>query len=158
MGFHAKHVPRKLDGYGYVVPRCERRHALACSWSSTKLNHRAPAGRVLLRVFIGRAGDEIDERTGDSTLVKMARDELKTSMNITEPPVFERVFRFVRGMPQYTVGHLPRMDRLDRTMEDTPGVFLAGNSYRGIGIPDAIRSGHTAAERVLGYLREPDQT
>jgi oxygen-dependent protoporphyrinogen oxidase len=151
MGFHAADVPHELSGYGYVVPRSAQRRALACSWASSKLPGRAPEGRVLLRVFLGRAGQEIDQGTDDDTLIAEAREELRSTLGVVEAPIFSRVFRYPNAMPQYTLGHLARMAELDRAISSTKGIFLAGNAYQGVGIPDCIRSGQKAAFKALRY-------
>jgi oxygen-dependent protoporphyrinogen oxidase len=154
MGFKAPDVPHELAGYGYVVPRSERRRALACSWASSKLPGRAPEGHVLLRVFLGRAGQEVDDGTDDDTLIAEAREELRSTLGVVEAPVFSRVFRYPNAMPQYTLGHLTRVAELDRAIAETKGIFLAGNAYHGVGIPDCIRSGQKAAFKALRYTED----
>ncbi len=154
MGFHASDVPHALSGYGYVVPRSARRRTLACSWASSKLPGRAPEGRVLLRVFLGRAGQEVDSATDDDTLLAEAREELRSTLGVVEPPIFSRVFRYPKAMPQYTLGHLARVSELDRAIASTKGLFLAGNAYQGVGIPDCIRSGQKAAFKALRYTED----
>lgn len=154
LGFREADVPRRLNGYGYVVPRKEGRLALACSWATSKLPERAPEGCVLLRVFLGRTGQEIDDATADNDLLDWALEELKSVLGVSERPMFARVFRYPRSMPQYTLGHLDRVDGIEGLAGQTPGVFLAGNSYRGVGISDCIRSGQKAAFAALRYLEE----
>ncbi len=154
MGFDAADVPHALSGYGYVVPRCEQRRTLACSWASSKLPDRAPEGHVLVRVFLGRAGQEIEDETDDDALIAEAREELQATLGIEVAPLFSRVYRYRKGMPQYTLGHLERVAALERAMASTKGVFLAGNSYHGVGIPDCIRSGQKAAFAALRYTED----
>jgi oxygen-dependent protoporphyrinogen oxidase len=139
-------VPRPLDGYGYVIPRLEGRRALACTWTSTKFPHRAPPGYALLRVFIGRAGQSFPWEDGE--LLDLARDELRQTLGITAAPFLWRVFRWEKAMPQYNLGHPERLARIEAALERHPGLALAGNGYRGIGIPDCIHSGQQAAERI----------
>ncbi len=154
MGFRTLDVTRPLNGYGYVVPRCENTMVLACSWTSSKLPNRAPDGNVLVRVFLGRDGREVDDTQSDDALIRTARDEVRAVLGASNDPVFARLFRYPQAMPQYTVGHLDRLAQIDRALESTPGVFLAGNSYRGVGIPDCIRSGQQAASNTLRYLED----
>ncbi len=154
LGFRQADVPRALNGYGYVVPRREGSSTLACSWATSKLPGRAPAGHVLARVFLGRSGQQIGEDTPDGELIDLARTELQSTLGVAQRPVFSRVDRHPQGMPQYTLGHLGRMDRIEKLVTETPGVFLAGNSYRGVGISDCIRSGQKAAFAALRYLEE----
>ncbi len=145
-------VPHPLDGYGYVIPRAEGRDALACTWTSSKFPHRAPDGYALLRVFVGRAGQEAALEGSDNDLLSIARSELEHTLGITAAPMFHRVFRWPDAMPQYNLGHPERLDRIDDRLAQQAGLFVAGSAYRGIGIPDCINSGEQAARDVLSYL------
>ncbi len=145
-------IPRPLDGYGYIIPRAENRPILACTWTSTKFPHRAPEGFGLIRAFIGRAGQEGALDGTDDDLLTLVRDELRRTMGITAPPVLHRVFRWPKAMPQYTLGHLDRLAAIDKRLAAHPGLFVAGNAYRGIGIPDCIASGEQAAEKAFQFL------
>ncbi len=156
LGFRQADVPRDLNGYGYVVPRRVGSQTLACSWATSKLPGRAPAGHVLTRVFLGRSGQDIADATADDELIDLARAELQSTLGVVQQPVFARVDRYSQGMPQYTLGHLERVDRIEKLASETPGVFLAGNSYRGVGISDCIRSGRKAAFAALRYLGEEE--
>ena len=139
-------IPRTLDGYGYVIPRREGRAALACTWTSTKFPHRAPEGYALIRIFVGRAGQEAcwDE----PSLLRMAREEANSTLGVTVEPLLTRVFLWERAMPQYNLGHPQVIARLTSRLERYPGLALAGNAYNGIGIPDCIHSGELAVERI----------
>jgi oxygen-dependent protoporphyrinogen oxidase len=152
LGFREADAPGSRDGYGYVVPRREGRLALACSWATSKLPGRAPDGCILARVFLGRAGQEIDDATADHDLVDLALEELRTTLGVSARPIFSRVYRYPRSMPQYTLGHVERVHRIEGLAADTPGVFLAGNAYHGVGISDCIRSGQKAALAALRRL------
>ncbi len=149
LGYEESDLPRPLDGYGYAIPRREGRKALACTWTSTKFPHRAPAGKALLRVFIGRAGQE-DIAWDEASLEEIAREELRETLGITARPLLTRVTVWERAMPQYTLGHAARLDRINAGLAGLPGLALAGNGYRGIGIPDCIRSGARAVEQLTG--------
>jgi oxygen-dependent protoporphyrinogen oxidase len=149
LAYRQSELPRPLDGYGYVIPRREGRRALACTWTSTKFPHRAPPGYALLRVFVGRAGQEQDIPWDDAGLLTLAQEELRMTLGIAAQPTLWRVFRWERAMPQYNLGHLERLARIEAMSQRWPGLALAGNGYRGIGIPDCIRSGELAAQRIL---------
>jgi oxygen-dependent protoporphyrinogen oxidase len=140
-------IPRDLDGYGYVIPRREGRRALACTWTSTKFPHRAPEGYALLRVFVGRAGQEIPWNEND--LLRLAKEELRLTLSITAEPLLHRVFLWDKAMPQYNLGHPETLRRIENALEKHPGLALAGNGYRGIGLPDCIHSGALAVKKVL---------
>lgn len=142
-------IPRRLDGYGYVIPRREGRKALACTWTSTKFPHRAPEGYALLRVFVGRAGQDIP--WDETELLALAREELKRTLGIAADPLLARVFLWDQAMPQYNLGHPEILKRIEAGLEKHPGLALAGNGYRGIGIPDCIRSAELAVEKILNH-------
>ncbi len=144
-------LPRDLDGYGYVIPRREGRKALACTWTSTKFPHRAPEGYALIRVFVGRAGQDVPWNETD--LLNLAKEELKLTLGITAEPMLQRVFLWEKAMPQYNLGHPDKLKQIDAALGNYPGLALAGNGYRGIGIPDCIRSGELAVERVSKFER-----
>jgi protoporphyrinogen/coproporphyrinogen III oxidase len=151
MAFRLEDVPRPLDGYGYVIPRREGRQALACTWTSTKFPHRAPDGYALVRVFAGRAGQE-DIPWDESGLLEIAREEVRHTLGITAVPVLHRVHVWENAMPQYNMGHPERLERIESRLERWAGLALAGNGYRGIGIPDCIHSGEKAAEKILHQI------
>lgn len=145
-------IPKPLNGYGYIIPRAEGRSILACTWTSTKFPHRAPEGYGLIRAFIGRAGDDDVLRHTDAELLHMVRTELHDVLGITAEPLLYRIFRWPQAMPQYTLGHLNRIATIERRLTGHPGLYVAGNAYRGIGLPDCIASGEAAADKALQWL------
>jgi oxygen-dependent protoporphyrinogen oxidase len=146
-------IPKPLNAYGYIIPRAEGRSILACTWTSTKFPHRALEGYGLIRAFIGRAGDDDVLNRTDAGLLHMVRDELRDVLGIIAEPLLYRIFRWPQAMPQYTLGHLDRVAVIDRRLAEHPGLYVAGNAYRGIGIPDCIASGEAAAASALKHLQ-----
>jgi oxygen-dependent protoporphyrinogen oxidase len=142
-------VPHPMDAFGFVVPSVERRSILAATFSSVKWPGRAPAGEVLLRVFIGGAHAPDAADLDDETLVALARRELRALMGIEAAPRFSLVARYRRCMPQYQLGHRARADAIEAMQRELPGLRLAGNAYRGVGIPDTIRYAETVADELL---------
>ncbi len=153
LAYPAPAVPRRLDGYGYLSPRAEGGPLVACTWTSNKFPGRVPAAHVLVRLFLGRAGMDEVVRRPDEELLDLARRELESLFGISAPPSLARVFRWPKGMPQYTVGHRARLERIERRLARHPGLRLAGCSYRGVGIPDCIASGWEAAEALARSAR-----
>lgn len=142
-------IPHPLDGFGFVVPAIEGCPLIAGSFSSVKYAGRAPEGAVLLRVFCGGALAEHLMDHSDAELVAIARRELAVLLGVRAEPRLVRVRRYVRAMPQYDVGHLDRVRGIEDAVARLPGLSVAGNAYRGVGIPDCIHSGESAAERVV---------
>jgi oxygen-dependent protoporphyrinogen oxidase len=146
-------IPHPLHGHGYVVPRVEGSPILACTWSSRKWAGRAPDGWELIRVFVGRSGQEDAASSSDDALIALARREVATRLGVQAAPSFWRITRWPRGMPQYTLGHPERIERIETALGALPGLFLAGNAYRGVGLPDCIASGERAANEAIAHLR-----
>ncbi len=140
-----------LNGFGFLVPKKERRRLVACTWVGTKFSHRVPDDQAVLRCFLGgvdgRVLDESDER-----LIEAVREELRGFMGITATPSFHQITRWPRSMAQYTVGHQKRVETIHGLIAQHPGLYLAGNAYHGIGIPDCIRMGKQAAEQIAPCL------
>jgi protoporphyrinogen/coproporphyrinogen III oxidase len=140
------------DGTGFVVPLGERTMT-ACTFLSAKWPREEHAGRVILRCFVGSAGRERDLECSDDDLVQAVAGEAEQALELTGPPSAWRVVRWPRAMPQYEVGHLERVERIDDALAATPGLFVTGSAYRGVGIADCVRQGDEAAQRVLSHLR-----
>jgi oxygen-dependent protoporphyrinogen oxidase len=152
LAYRLADLPRELDGYGYVIPRREGRKALACTWTSTKFPHRAPDGYALIRVFVGRAGQDIP--WDEEELLALAKEELRLTLGVRADALVSRVFMWDKAMPQYNLGHPERLTKIDAALQHHPDLALAGNGYRGIGIPDCIHSGELAVERILRFVHE----
>jgi oxygen-dependent protoporphyrinogen oxidase len=143
-------IAHPLDGFGFVVPQVERRPIIAGTFSSVKYAGRAPEGHALLRVFAGGAMNESALEADDAALVETVRAQLAELMGVSGPPLFTRVARHPRAMPQYHVGHAARAEAIERAVARHPGLGLAGGAYRGVGIADCVRAGEAAVEAVSG--------
>lgn len=152
MGFDASRFPRRLRGYGYVVPRAENRAVMAMTWVSSKWPDRAPEGKVLVRAFIGRSGQEQLLAGDDASLIAIAGREVEDVLEVAGEPELTRVYRWERSMPQYNLGHLQRVETIRAECGTIPGFEIAGNMLRGVGIPDCIASGEQAAANLLATL------
>jgi oxygen-dependent protoporphyrinogen oxidase len=145
LAYRRADIRHPLDGFGFVVPQVERRPIIACTFSSVKYPGRAPEGHALLRVFMGGALNEAVLAADDPSLVATARAELAALLGIGAEPLFARVGRYPRAMPQYHVGHSIRVEAIERAAARHPGLRLVGGAYRGVGIADCVRSGEEAA-------------
>jgi oxygen-dependent protoporphyrinogen oxidase len=142
-------IKHPLNGFGFVVPLIENRSLIACTFSSVKFAERAPDDHVLLRAFAGGALQPQIFGLDDAELVPRIDADLRELLGITGRPLFTEVAKWERSMPQYEVGHLDRVAEIESEVSKVSGLALAGNSYRGAGIPDCIRSGENAAESIL---------
>jgi protoporphyrinogen/coproporphyrinogen III oxidase len=148
-GYDQRDLASAPPGFGFLVPRSEGRSILACTFVHVKFPHRAPPGRCLVRCFIGGWGNEaVLDMPDDEVLAAVAKD-LRDIVGITAAPRFARVYRWRGAMAQYVRGHLARVRRIEELRRGIPGLELAGNAYRGIGVPDCIASGQAAATALL---------
>jgi len=139
-----------LGGFGFVVPAVERRGLIACTYASRKFPGRAPEGHELVRAFVGGALRPDALARDDAALADLVRGELREIVGITAAPTLTRVHRHRLAMPQYAVGHLERVAAIEARLAALPGLVLAGAAYRGVGVPDCVRSGEAAANQLPG--------
>jgi oxygen-dependent protoporphyrinogen oxidase len=144
LGYRKDTFDHPINGHGFLVPKLERKYLMGCTWVGNKFNYRVPDDMVVLRCFVGGNGLVLS----DESLVEAARSELRTIMGLQAEPVFHSIARWPNAMAQYTVGHQQRIERMEAILETIPGLQLAGNAYRGIGIPDCVRMGKEAAARI----------
>jgi oxygen-dependent protoporphyrinogen oxidase len=152
LGFHRQQIGHPLDGFGFVVPQSERMRIIAGSFASLKYPGRAPGDDVLIRVFIGGALHPEFLDLPDADLRRIAQDDLAELLQITGMPTTTDIARWPRSMPQYHVRHLARVARVEQLATTYPTLALAGNAYRGVGIPQCIASGEAAAERIANAV------
>jgi oxygen-dependent protoporphyrinogen oxidase len=152
LAYRREAIRHPLDGFGFVVPQVERRPVIAVTFSSVKYPGRAPEGHVLLRAFVGGALNEAAVAADDAALTAAARAELAALIGAEGEPIFTRVNRYVKAMPQYQVGHLIRVETIESAVRRLPGLALVGAAYRGVGIADCVHSGEEAVERLLGQM------
>jgi protoporphyrinogen/coproporphyrinogen III oxidase len=152
LGFPDGAFPKPLKGFGFLVPKRERRRLVACTWVGTKFSHRVPGGTTLLRCFLGGMDDAAILSESDDAIIAAVVHELHEIVGFRAAPAFSRIFRWPRSMAQYTVGHPARLAEIEARASAIPGFQLAGNAYTGIGIPDCIRMGKQAAEVVSKAL------
>jgi oxygen-dependent protoporphyrinogen oxidase len=148
LAYRRDDIPHPLNGFGFVVPFFEARSIIACTFSSVKFAARAPNGHVLLRAFVGGAlQPEILKLTDNELLLRVQKD-FHDLLGIQQAPLFAEISRWERSMPQYHLGHIERVERIEQHVGALPGLVLAGNAYTGLGIPDCILSGEAAADQI----------
>jgi oxygen-dependent protoporphyrinogen oxidase len=149
VGIRREQLARPIRGFGIVVPAIERRQIIAGSLASMKFPGRAPEGKLLLRVFVGGALQPELAALPDGDIRRIVLRDLEELLGLSgEPELFE-VARWRSMMPQYHVGHLDLVRQIEERAASIPNFALAGNAYRGVGVPFCIRSGEQAAESVI---------
>lgn len=157
LAFPEEAMKSDIDGTGFVVSRNSDYSITACTWTHKKWEHSTPKGKVLLRCYVGRAGDETIVDLSDDQIINIVLEDLNKTMDITMKPEFAVVSRWKEAMPQYTVGHKQRLETIKKHInKELPGVFIAGASYGGVGVPDCIDQGEAAVKDVLEFLQVND--
>jgi oxygen-dependent protoporphyrinogen oxidase len=153
LGYRREDVAHPLDGYGMVIPQTESLRTTALSFVSTKFQHRAPGGHVLLRGFLGGVRDPSVMELSDGEMMETVRREMREVLGLRGAPVTTRVFRWPGGTPQLEVGHLERMAAVERKVAEIGGLFLTGAGLRSTGIPDAIADATEVAAAAAEGVR-----
>lgn len=153
LAYRESEFPREPDGFGVVIPKAERRKIKAFTWVTTKFFGRAPAGTVLMRCFV-RPDAEDGTPLDEAALVQRAERELAAILGVRVPPLWARAFRWDRAMPQYVVGHMDRVERIESLVAALPGLALGGGAYRGSGIPDTVTYSRERARMIVAALAE----
>ena len=149
LGYDAADFARLPEGFGFLVPKKERRRLVACTWVGTKFSNRVPESKLVARCFLGGMEDAAALAESDESVTAAVIEELREIAGVTARPKFTRIFRWPKSMAQYTVGHPARLAEIESRLKELPGLRLAGNAYQGIGIPDCIRMGRAAGESIL---------
>ena len=152
MSFRESDFARPPAAFGFVAPAIEHRKIIAGSFSSYKFEGRAPAGKVVVRAFVGGVLQAAMMDLTDVEIIAAVREEFRLLLGISAEPTLAIVRRWPASMPQYEVGHLARVAEIERAVATIPGFAIAGAAWRGVGIPDCIRSGEVAAAKVFAAL------
>lgn len=143
----------QFDGFGFLIPKGQGRKLIACTWTSTKFDGRAPDNDILLRAFVGGDGQDDVVNLSDDRLLSLVKSEIADIMGVTAQPIVHQIFRWVKSNPQYDVGHLERVDQMEALARQMPGLHLTGSAYRGIGIPDCIKDAMDTVDQLFEQLQ-----
>jgi oxygen-dependent protoporphyrinogen oxidase len=152
LGFDQATLGNPLDGFGFLIPRLEKRKILGALWDSSVFPNRAPAGKALIRAMVGGVRNPGLAALPADEIVALTREELASTMGITAAPVLTRAFFHDRGIPQYLVGHGKVLERIDARLAAFPGLYLNSNAYRGIALNDCVLHSRLTAERIAKEL------
>jgi oxygen-dependent protoporphyrinogen oxidase len=154
LGYRRGAIGDQPEGFGFLVPRGQGPRILGALWPSCIFDGRAPDGSVLTTVMIGGAHDPQAASLTDGELLGLAREDLQRTVGIHADPYFTRIIRHPRGIPQYTLGHRDRLRIVEDRLTGRSGLWLTGNSLRGISINDCVRDATRVAEAAVSYLNE----
>jgi len=154
LAFDADDIHIPYEGTGFVVTRTSKQTITACTWTHKKWPHTTPEGKVLIRSYVGRAGDQTIVEQSDETIVQTVLNDLQAVTPTKGSPLFHVVTRWCEGMPQYVVGHKEWLKHVqEQLVKHLPGIRLAGASYEGIGLPDCIEQGKKAAIQTIDDIK-----
>jgi oxygen-dependent protoporphyrinogen oxidase len=142
------------EGFGFLAPRKQGARILGTIWSSNVFPGRAPEGSILFTTMLGGAHDPQAIDLDDREVSAAVRQDFTRIMEIATQPHFSKVIRHPRGIPQYTVGHLDRLERLASGVARHPGLWVAGNSYHGISVNACVEEAPQIAEAALEFLAD----
>ena len=145
-------VAHALDGFGFLVPKKERRRILGTIFSSTLFDNRCPPGMALLTTFVGGMRQPELAELDETAIAALVQEELAALLGVRAAPQRIWVHRWERAIPQYTLGHLARMAAVDEAERALPGLFFCANYRGGISVADCIKSSRAAADRITQYL------
>ena len=153
MAFPKSVIEKDIDGTGFLVSRNSDFRITACTWTHKKWPGTSPDDMALLRCYVGTPDDQEIVGMTDEEIINIVLNDLNKTMNITAKPEFHIVTRWRNSMPQYTVGHLERIEEVKASLsQELPGVYLAGGSFEGVGIPGCIDQAEGAVKKVIAYL------
>ncbi|WP_332662811.1 protoporphyrinogen oxidase [Aeromicrobium sp.] len=141
--------PPAFEGSGFLVPPVDHTFIKAATVASNKWQWVADTGRTVIRASVGRAGEATLLQHDDRDIAVRALDDLRTAFGGLPEPLDWVVQRWGGGLPQYDVGHLDRVEIIERSVAAVPGLEVCGAAYNGVGIPAVIASGRAAARRIL---------
>jgi len=149
LGYSQDRAGRVLDGFGFLVPSKEQRAVLGTIVDSNVFPGRAPEGSVLLRSMVGGARAPELALLDDEELVGRIMSDLKDILGLKADPDFVRIFRHVRAIPQYIIGHAARLEALNERLQRHPGLVLTGNAFKGVSLNDCIVNARLTAGMLV---------
>lgn len=153
LGFPREAIRHELSGFGFLIPRDQGRRLLGAIWVSSIFPDHAPPNQANLRCMIGGARDPDILNHSDATLQQIVLDDLRPILGLEGEPAVSRIFRYSRGIPQYNLGHLDRIERIERHLWNHSGIFITGNAYYGIGLNDCVREAKRKAVSIREHLK-----
>lgn len=135
-------------GSGFVRLQTGDEKIMGGTFAHLKFDGRSPKGIELIRVFVSPSWCHTLMQMEDQEIGPLVYEELRDILGLSEMPLFFQVSRHDKAMPQYEVGHLDRVQRIENEVAKLDGFFLTGNAYRGVGVPGCIERARTTAEEM----------
>lgn len=154
MAFNKEEITRYKDAINIFISRNSHFAITSCTFANRKWDNVCDENHELVRIYIGRVGDESIVELSDQEILETVLSDLQLMIGINVQPTFAKVTRWQKAMPQYTVGHSQRVEQLQQAIkQEFPHVLLAGSSYKGISMPNCVKQGRQAAYELIENLR-----
>jgi oxygen-dependent protoporphyrinogen oxidase len=150
--YRRREILHPLDGFGFLAPAREKPAVLGTLFSSTMFENRAPSEVAVLTTFVGGRRNPELAAAGDAEVRGAVQEELARLLGAGADPMWSEITRWPRAIPQYTMGHLQRIAKVEEAERSIPGLYFCANYRGGVSIGDCVKAGHATAERVAGHL------
>ncbi|MDM7883308.1 protoporphyrinogen oxidase [Staphylococcus borealis] len=151
--FDEKDIENTYNGTGFVIARTSKTDITACTWTTKKWPFTTPKGKVLIRAYVGKPGDTVVEDHTDEEIATIARRDLNKMMTFKGDPEFTIVNRLTKCMPQYHIGHMSQIRKIQQHVKQTyPALRITGAPFEAVGLPDCIQQGKNAVEELLDEI------
>ena len=152
LGYNCEELDHPLDGFGFLIARNEKRRIMGSLWTSSIYPERSPKDKFLIRIMVGGAMQPEMVKLPEKETINIVREELKDILGIDAEPVFIKVFKHEKAIPQYSIGHGDRLKNIEKRLKKHPGLFMTGNALRGIGVNHCTEDAIHTADKVIRYL------
>ncbi|MBI5476763.1 MAG: protoporphyrinogen oxidase [Ignavibacteriales bacterium] len=152
LGFRSDQVKIPLTGFGFLVPEVEKKNILGTIWSSSLFTNRSPKHHVALTTFVGGARQPDICRLNDEALINRALIDLHLLMKIEGDPVYKKIIRWDRAIPQYNIGFGNVLEKIKRFEDNFRGTFIVSNFKGGIAVGDCFINANAAAKKIADYF------
>ena len=151
MAFDKSTFDGELKGSGLLITRNTDTPLTACTILNQKWPQTTPDDKIVLRVFIGKPGNDVVEHLNDEELSELAVKEIQRIMSFSTQPEWVRINRLIHCMPQYNVGHRAGITAVRKHVaENYPNLHLIGTPFDGIGIPDGVGQAKELIQSIVG--------
>ncbi|MBI2342294.1 MAG: protoporphyrinogen oxidase [Deltaproteobacteria bacterium] len=152
-GYKISDISRKLDGFGFLVPRKQRARILGSLWSSSLFKDRSPDGSVLFTSFMGGMLDLEALDLSNEDIMRVVQKDMARTLNIKTNPNFACITRYTHAIPQYNLGHLNRLSNIEGLRKKYKGLFLTGSYFTGISVAGTIEHANKVANEIMGGMK-----
>lgn len=143
-------IPINVNGFGFLAVPNQGLRILGCVYTSSLFEGRAPEDKVLFTVFVGGVRDPEGARLKDAEIASIANQDIKKALSIEDDAELVGITKYDRAIPQYNVGHVARIRRVEEIVSTLPGLTLTGNWMHGVATGNCIEDAEKIARLISG--------